>query len=189
MVTRFSAGRITSRLPEVIETEKGKVIIREMKLSDAEMLLDHIRSHAEEGDKLLIEPDEVPGSASQEREFLRIYQSKGRKMLVAVMDGKVVGSADVRMGTMHKTAHTASFGIAVRKRYRGLGIGRAMMEHLMEWAIEHGARKLWLSVFSTNTRAVSFYESLGFREECRKKGQYLVKGEYVDEIVMSLWVE
>ncbi len=189
METRFSAGQRTSRLPEVMETEKGKVIIREMKLSDAEMLLDHIRSHAEEGDKLLIEPDEVPRSASQEREFLRIYQSKGRKMLVAVMDGMVVGSADVRMGTMHKTAHTASFGIAVRKGYRGLGVGRTMMEYLMEWAVEHGARKLWLSVFSTNTKAISFYESLGFREECRKRSQYFVKGEYVDEIVMSMWVK
>ncbi len=189
MVTRFSAGRRTSSLPLVIETGKGKAIIRDMKLSDADMLLDHIRSHAREGTKLLIEPGEVPRSASQEREILRIYFGKGRKMIVAVMDGMVVGSADVRIGGMNKTKHAASFGIAVRTGYRGLGIGKAMMEYLMDWAVEHGAKKLWLSVFSTNTEAITFYEALGFKEECRKKGQYIVKGQYVDEVIMSLWVE
>jgi len=189
MGTRFSAGRRTSSLPLVIETGRGKAIIREMKLSDAELLLDHIKSHAEEGTNLLIEPDEVPRSVSQEREILRIYFGKGRKMIVAVMDGMVVGSADVRIGGMNKTKHAASFGIAVRRGYRGLGIGKAMMEYLMDRAVSNGAKKLWLSVFSTNLNAISFYESLGFREECRKKGQYLVKGEYVDEVIMSKWVE
>ncbi len=100
-----------------------------------------------------------------------------------------MGSADCRIGSLNKTGHTASFGVAVCKKYRNLGIGTILMKELMKWAEDKGAEKLWLSVFSTNERAIALYKKLGFEPECVKRGQFKVNGKYVDEIVMSLWVE
>ncbi len=50
--------------------------------------------------------------------------------------------------------------IAVRKPYRGLGVGRAVMQYLIQWAREHGAHIVTLNA---QTHALGFYEKLGFR--------------------------
>ncbi len=189
MGTRFSAVRRILRLPEARTTKDGRTfIIREMRLSDAESILDLMKSLAEERIYLLREADEIPESVEEERQLLKMYQEKNRRMLVAVMDGKIVGTADCRLGNIRKSRHTASFGIAVRKEYRGIGIGRALLETIISWAVEKGAKKLWLSVFSTNKTAISLYKKLGFEVECVRKGQFIVDGEYVDEVVMVRWV-
>ena len=189
METRSSAVRRILNLPDVRTTKDGRrFVIREMKLSDAEMLLEHLRALAEERVFLLLEPDEIPQTVEEERNILKIYQEENRRMLVAVMDGKIVGTADCRIGNIKKTGHTASFGVAVRKEYRGLGIGSALLSALIEWAESRGVEKLWLSVFSTNERAIALYKKLGFQVECIKKGQFRVNGEYVDEVVMARWI-
>jgi RimJ/RimL family protein N-acetyltransferase len=60
------------------------------------------------------------------------------------------------------------------------------MERLVEWARQAGLRKLYLKVFSDNTRAIRLYESLGFVEEGRLKGDVLRgDGTYGDTLIMS----
>ena len=189
METRFSAVRRILKLPDTEVAKDGRrFTIREMKLSDAEELLEHIKALAEERIFLLLEPDEIPKTVDEERNILRIYKEENRKMLVAVMDGKIVGSGDCRLGKLNKNRHTASFGVAVRKEYRNLGIGRALLSRLMDWAESKGAEKLWLSVFSTNESAMALYKKLGFEVECIRKGQFKVNGKYVDEVVMVKWL-
>ena len=188
MATRYNAVRRILNLPEFMRARDGReFIIREMKLSDAEHLLRHMSELSKERVYLLLEPDEIPKTVEEERNLLKIYKDSNRKMLVAMMDGKLVASADCRLGKLNKNRHTASFGIAVRKEYRGIGIGTALMDALMSWAEERGAEKLWLSVFSTNRNAISLYEKLGFQVECIKRSQFKVNGRYVDEVVMSMF--
>ncbi|MBX6341346.1 MAG: GNAT family N-acetyltransferase [Thermomicrobiaceae bacterium] len=50
--------------------------------------------------------------------------------------------------------------VAVRKPYRGRGVGRAIMEHLLEISREQGAQVVTLNA---QTHALGFYEDLGFR--------------------------
>mgnify|MGYP001205337862 FL=1 len=49
--------------------------------------------------------------------------------------------------------------MAVRKPYRGQGVGAMVMEHLMERARQRGDREV---VLSAQTHAVGFYEKFGF---------------------------
>ncbi len=172
-----------------VKIRDGRCVrIREAKRSDAEELLCHIKELAKERIYLLMEPEETPKTVEEEEKFINIYQKKNRKFLVALVDGRIVGSADCRIGRFRKTGHTASFGVAVRKEYRNLGIGTALLSELMKWAEEMGAEKLWLSVFSTNERAISLYKKLGFEVECIRNGQFRIDGKYVDEIIMAKWI-
>lgn len=76
--------------------------------------------------------------------------------VLAWLDGRPVGTG--RVSLWGDEAQIA--WVAVRKPYRGLGVGRAVMEYLVRWAREHGAR---LVTLNAQTHALGFYQKLGFR--------------------------
>lgn len=49
--------------------------------------------------------------------------------------------------------------VAILKKYRGLGIGKSVMQELIKWAQKNNLEKLWLS---SQWHAHSFYLDLGF---------------------------
>jgi ribosomal protein S18 acetylase RimI-like enzyme len=52
--------------------------------------------------------------------------------------------------------------IAVEESHRGRGVGQALMRKAREWALAQGAREIELNVWEANTRAILFYENLGY---------------------------
>lgn len=62
------------------------------------------------------------------------------------------------------------------------------MEDLIDWANNHGViEKIILQVFTTNLKAISLYNSLGFKEEGRfVKAVKQKNGGYVDVVQMYL---
>jgi RimJ/RimL family protein N-acetyltransferase len=72
------------------------------------------------------------------------------------------------------------------KKFRGLGIGLAMMDYLIEWARkQEGLEKISLTVFSTNKPAINLYQKFGFKIEGISRKQYKIEGKYVDDIIMG----
>ncbi len=108
--------------------------------------------------------------------------------LVAEVGGEVVGGANFRRGTWAKNAHTADLGVAILPAHRGRGLGEALMRAGIDWAREVGVRKLKLGVFATNERAIRLYRRLGFVEEARLRGEVVLQGEPVDELLFALWL-
>jgi len=68
---------------------------------------------------------------------------------------------------------------------RGRGIGRALLEHAVEWARRSGVRKLELHVFPHNEPAIRLYERFGFVREGFRRAHYRRGHEYVDAILMA----
>jgi GNAT superfamily N-acetyltransferase len=78
------------------------------------------------------------------------------------------------------------FGLEVRLRYRGLGIGRLLTQRLIDQSTLENAPELMLLVRTDNLPAVQLYEQLGFRkttipgleeilrEEGRKTGSFSI---------------
>jgi RimJ/RimL family protein N-acetyltransferase len=106
-------------------------------------------------------------------------------ILVAEANEQVVGHAFVQRGSLRKNAHTASLGMLVVLSHRGVGIGTAMLEYIDAWARTNGLAKLFLSVFSSNHRALKLYEQSGFIQEGNRPGQFIINKQYVSEIVMG----
>ncbi|MDI3403125.1 GNAT family N-acetyltransferase [Streptomyces cavernicola] len=76
-------------------------------------------------------------------------------------------------------------GLAVAHRARGLGLGRALVRAACARACEQGARRITLRVLGHNTPARSLYEAEGFVVEGVLPGEFLIDGEYVDDVLMG----
>lgn len=55
--------------------------------------------------------------------------------------------------------------LSVTKRYRRMGVAKALMAHVEKWAISRGCTTMQLSVWARNTGAVAVYEKLGYRKK------------------------
>jgi ribosomal protein S18 acetylase RimI-like enzyme len=53
--------------------------------------------------------------------------------------------------------------LSVLEAYRGLGVGRRLMARAQEWALAQGVDEMVLEVWEANTRAIGFYEALGYQ--------------------------
>ena len=147
--------------------KNGKeVLLRNGEAADGAAVLENFNQTHAETDYLLTYPDENRFDAEQEGRFLARKTESPREIeLLAVVDGKVVGTAGVdAVGSKYKVAHRAEFGISVLKEYWGLGIGRAMTEACIQCARDAGYVQLELSVVADNARAVAMYQRAGFVE-------------------------
>jgi putative acetyltransferase len=90
------------------------------------------------------------------------------------------------------TVSVAPFGVAdismmLAGKWRGLGLGKALLDIAIAWARETGAHKMWLEVWPHNTAAISLYRRAGFIEEGRKRRHYRRRnGDLWDALLMGL---
>lgn len=98
----------------------------------------------------------------------------------------VIGTAGLGVGQNPRLRHIGSIGIMVHKDYQGQGVGRTLMEALLDLA-DHWLMllRVELSVFEDNHRAIALYESLGFEKEGLKRLGAVRDGVYENEYYMS----
>lgn len=84
--------------------------------------------------------------------------------VAAVADESYVGlvSSIIDSSDPH-TAHL--FQMWVDPDHRGEGVGRALVQHIIQWAVNRHVGSLQLSVTQTNLQAIALYQSLGFAPE------------------------
>lgn len=101
-------------------------------------------------------------------------------------DKKVVGVASLNVNASPRIRHSASMAISIHTNYQGKGIGKKLMEELIDLADNWLMLvRLELGVYKDNEKAIKLYESLGFEKEGVKKYSAIKNGEYVDEIIMG----
>lgn len=81
--------------------------------------------------------------------------------------------------------HVADFSIYIERGWRGKGVGRRLLEHLIEQARDLGYHKMMLSTFPFNATGVALYERLGFTRVgiLHEMGQ--LDGRWVDTLIME----
>ncbi|MFD8914919.1 GNAT family N-acetyltransferase [Streptomyces sp. NPDC059575] len=107
--------------------------------------------------------------------------------LAAELDGRLVGYIRICQPIpLPVNAHVRQIqGIAVAEEARGLGVGRALVRGAVELARRQGARRLTLRVLGHNTPARRLYEAEGFKIEGVFPEEFLIAGEYVDDVCMG----
>ncbi|MGA8709636.1 MAG: N-acetyltransferase family protein [Thermoplasmata archaeon] len=164
-----------------------KALVRRALPRDAQSIIAHVNAIGAE--RVYLMTDRLDLSVSEERAYLQECNTdrENELYLVALVAGEIVGTANFSRGRRPKIRHVASLGIALRKDTRGVGLGMAMMREGMGWARAVGIRKLTLGVFATNRAALGLYRKLGFRTEGRLRGQAMIRGRPVDEVLMAFW--
>src|SRR5579883_1174065 len=118
----------------------------------------------------LFRPD-TPGFTVEYMQSL--LEDDTRAIYVAELDGRIIGYALLRMSTLtflevfypRRVAHIHD--IAVSEACQRQGVGRMLFEHCTEWARDHHADNLELTVWEFNTQALAFYERLGMQTQNR----------------------
>jgi len=107
-------------------------------------------------------------------------------MLVAEIGGKVIGLAGLHPAAHARRAHTAEIGMTVHDGYAGRGVGSALMQALIDQADRWlNYKRLELTVWTDNTRAIALYERFGFEREGVHRAYSWRDGEYVDALAMA----
>lgn len=165
---------------------EDQLFIREANVEDAEPLTNLILQVERESEFMLFEADERKLTAEQQRN--RIEQMKEQNnstMLVAEVNGKLVGYLFAIGGMARRNQHTAYLVIGILQEYRGKGIGTQLFTTLDRWAKEQRLHRLELTVVATNETAIALYKKMGFQIEGTKKDSLLINGEFVDEYYMA----
>ena len=107
--------------------------------------------------------------------------------LVAVAEGRVVGSAGLHMaGTSLRRSHVRMLGIGIASGWQGHGVGRMLIARLLDWADNWaGVLRVELTVHADNDRAVALYRAAGFKEEGRHRAYAMKDGNYIDALCMA----
>lgn len=165
----------------------SQVFIRTGKLDDAEIILELQRDVISENEYMIVVSEEFDKTTEQQRNWLKkILESERETIIVADINGKVVGWIGFQSRDLKRLSHTGYFTTTIHKDYRGLGIGKMLINELLNWAEKNPLiEKVSLGVLSTNHRAIALYKSVGFIEEGRKiKEIKISENLYIDDILM-----
>ena len=110
-----------------------------------------------------------------------LAQNRLARYIVAEENGAIVGYAGTWL--VINEAHVTN--VAVSSQRRREGIGRLLMQNLMELARENGMESMTLEVRVSNAAARHLYEQMGFVEAGIRKNYY----SETKEDALILWCE
>ncbi|NGN65042.1 GNAT family N-acetyltransferase [Streptomyces sp. A7024] len=107
--------------------------------------------------------------------------------LVAELDGRLAGYIKVVPPTpLAASVHVRQIqGLIVDEWARGKGVGRALLRGAADHSRGQGARRLTLRVLGHNAPARRLYEAEGFAVEGVLPEEFLLGGQYVDDVLMG----
>ena len=174
------------------KSKNGKpVIIREAKEQDAERILNSALKALINAPYMLTTVEDVKNmSVDAIQESLKAYfENPNYVQFIAEVDGILVGAIDFKNGNKEKISHQGAFVMTILPEYRNYGIGRALLETLINWAKNNSKiEKVCLEVMEDNLGAIKLYKNLGFFEEGRKAKGVKLENGYQDLILMALFV-
>jgi RimJ/RimL family protein N-acetyltransferase len=175
------------------QTKNGSAItIRTARPEDAHAILEHVRAVFAEAEFTLSTLADFHMTDEQETAWLQANRADpGDLVIVAEYKGQIIGMLNFSSERRRRVRHHGELGMSVSRTWRDQSIGRALLQALIAWAEQHPMlEKLCLQVFTTNSRAIALYRSLGFVEEGRQvKDIKLESGDYVDVLMMGRFVK
>jgi ribosomal-protein-alanine N-acetyltransferase len=116
------------------------------------------------------------------RDMAELLASPGVAGLFVVVDGREEGVGLWRMAADEAELLT----IAVQADRRRQGLGRRLLDAVVERARHDGARSLFLEVGADNAPARSLYAQAGFLEVGRRPAYYQRAAGFADALVLRL---
>jgi RimJ/RimL family protein N-acetyltransferase len=160
------------------------VTLRPALPEDAAAVIATVRSSSEERSYVLME---VYGKdAAAQRAYIEQLDRRRNLFLVAIVGGDVVGILAL-LGTplCGNTAYGAAVGVHLEQRWRGHGIGSAMLRYALRWAKDHGFRRVEADLFTRNERSVHLFGKAGFREVACLRRSVQVGAARINEVILA----
>ena len=107
---------------------------------------------------------DAPDEAAFRARFDRAVASDGHRIIVAEVEGKVVGVLHVfERPALEKPCEAVVQALVVDSTHRSAGVGEALMREAEAWARQRKLPSVSLYSRADRTRAHAFYEGIGYR--------------------------
>jgi RimJ/RimL family protein N-acetyltransferase len=169
--------------------KSNAIVIRKIAAADAEAYNAHRRRIANEPENNIpYSCGEYIRTVAEDRQnLLAAISDPNQKIYIAGLDDRIIGLCVCRGGALSAVRHVVVLGIDVAPEYRKKGIGGALLTRMTDWARQHRViRRVELTVFAHNERAINLYLKHGFVIEGLSKEAYFKSGQYIDAYSMAL---
>lgn len=166
------------------------VILRSPNKEDAKAMIDYLNIIGGESDFVTFGKNEFSMSIEAEQDYIeRINSMNNSKNILAIINDEIVGIASITSVQKERMKHNGTLGISIRKKYWGMGLGKEIMNYLINWAkLNCITKKVNLLVREDNIRGIKLYEKFGFEKEGLLKKDICVNGVYYNTIAMGLYI-
>ena len=130
--------------------------------------------------------DTEPKKYDEQRKWFMEHGSKN-PLVVAVQDGEIVGWASLsKWSDRCAYSDAAEISLYVRENHQGTGIGRKLLESILEAGSRTGLHTVIARIAEGNEISVHLHESLGFKHVGIMKEVGTKFGRLLDVYVMQL---
>jgi RimJ/RimL family protein N-acetyltransferase len=162
------------------------IVFRPVLSTDLEMLWDMFSTLSDESVSNLLPPLSRERIVSWTTDIN--YDEVLAIVAVITEDNKqrIIGDASLRFNQLEAVNHKAELGLTVHDDYQNMGIGTALLNHMIAVAKLKRLSKIYLHANVSNDRAIHVYEKAGFVKEGTLRNESCVNGKYRDEYRMAI---
>ena len=117
--------------------------------------------------------------------YLEKAVNRKSAFLVAEVDGKFVGWAEISFRDSFATEYNGQLVIAIMSGYRGKGIGKILLQMIIALGRQIQLKYLRSDVFSNNTRAIECFKKFGFQVDGVRPEYVVINGSALDITYLS----
>ena len=167
--------------------KRNTIVIRYPDKHDAPEMTRYINTLSKEQTYICFQGEQ--NTLKDETKFLRslLVGMKNHRTvgLLVFQNTALIGISQIEL-KQKAEKHVGLFGISVAQPYRGEGIGKLLMQHILEEGKKHltDFQICALTVFGTNDLARGMYKKFGFVEFGNLPKGICHKGTYIDHIYM-----
>ena len=126
-----------------------------------------------------------PRTPEERRQWMGARAAR-HPVAVAVTGGQVVGWGSLNAFNPRPAYdNVVDLSVYVERGWRGRGVGRALLQHLLPLARTLGYHKMVLATFPFNEAGVALYQKVGFRPVGVYREQGRLDGRWVDVLIME----
>jgi len=158
------------------------ITIRKAKIDDAQAVLQYLDQIGKESDNLTFGEEGIGYTLEDEEKMIQSYdENLNSTMFIALDSNQIVSIGNLSASKRERTKHVSVLGISVLKSHWRQGIGKKMMNTLIDFAKQAPDTKaVHLEVRSDNRIAIHLYESVGFKKNTTIPKMMFIKETYYD---------
>ena len=178
---------------KIVELKNGQTVtLKSPDPSDAEKLLQHLKIVFGESYMNMNHPpnywDTFP--IADEEKILNDFALSGSKfMLSAFYENIIVGNLGFFGSAGEFLKHNARLGMGIEKKFCGIGLGSALLQHAFDQAKRLKFHRVELTVRTFNEAGIRLYEKVGFERVGHLKDAAFIDGRYCDEYMYQILLE
>lgn len=168
-----------------LSSDASQVVIRPSRDDDVEAMLAIYRHHIRRGIDDNVEDSGVP-EPDDLRDRRKNFRNRRLPHLVAVYGGEVIGYAYVVLFRKRPAyRYTAKHSIYVHHEHLGRGIGRSLMQELIDACAASGFRQMIGYIDAENMASLKMHEKFGFSRVGLLCGVAYRHGRWADSVMVQ----